>query len=208
MSTDISNGQYASTVAANRANYFKGSIAVAVIYGVFAISLFLIALFSAKAKELFIGNMLPFVLTLCIGMLVIVAMLTVWLIRYKPPTNIVFEYDNMKCPDYWTLTRSSKTDLNYVGESDKYRAKYKCVRDGNITFPEGNLSVDEDTNLQKIAIQSNTRSPSALSCNSLYPDLMSYYDIKANPDTPNKDRCEYANQCGVSWTSVCPSPPV
>lgn len=217
MSTnDVSNGAYAMKVAADRTNYFKGSIAVAVIYGVFAVGLFLIAIFSPTAKEIFTGPMMPFIITLVIGILIVVGSLTYWLVTYKPPTTVTFDYDNMKCPDFWKLVPTTKGEQAYVASNQKSRAKYKCVRDtdvlpnGSDTYALTNASTPgpqqtlQRTYMATNKIKYNTNN-NQISCNTIYPDLAAYMDKTSSPRNPNQARCEYAKVCGVPWSSVCPA---
>lgn len=215
-----------------RASYFKGTIAVAVTYGVIAISLFLITVFSPEGKTIITETLFPFTVTFIGGMIVVIALLLIAIFSVKPPPVYKLEYDNYKCPDYWQIQETPKGVLSSISSSeDKARMKYRCVK-----FIPSNNTEDEllkQNTIQRIPVNSNDEAwkklldstknayqtnyvaPTStqpgtgqLRCNIVYPELMNYYDTTYDQNdsmSPNKLRCKYAEKCGIPWTSACPA---
>ena len=46
-----------------------------------------------------------------------------------------------------------------------------------------------------------------LNCDVVYPNLLAQMDETNFPDNPNSLRCQYARECGIPWTGVCPNIP-
>lgn len=113
-----------------RAGWFKGSIVVCVVYGVFALVLLLLAIFSEKGKLLLSGYLMPFTVTLIGGMLFIILLLIIQITTFKPAITDTNIYDGDICPDYWTLEKLSDNQINQlknVDQRNKYLMKYRCV---------------------------------------------------------------------------------
>jgi hypothetical protein len=206
----------------SRSSYFKGTIAVACIYGAFALILFLIAVISSNGKSIITDAMLPFTITFIGGMIFVTAVLVISLLTAKPPPVVQFGYDNIQCPDYWKLEKTPSNVLYGIEGSDKLRMKYRCVRDPKFsTVSNGNNSVawssDQATEkrvmeLSKVMNNGNYNEADgvgtgAVNCNTIYPDFMNYYDTKNDQYEPNKLRCSYATKCNVPWSAVCPNKP-
>ena len=122
MMTTAQYNQYMS----NKANFFKGTIAVCVTYAVFATALLLIALFSESAKE-FIGNtIMPFTVTYVIGTIITVTVVAVLVSKYKPSIPVTNLYDRDVCPDYWTLEQTPASDLAGIPLETQALMKYRC----------------------------------------------------------------------------------
>lgn len=112
-----------------RAGWFKGSIVVCCIYGFFALTLLLIAIFSEKGKLVLSGYLMPFTVTLVGGMLFIILLLVIQITTFKPAVTDTNVYDGDICPDYWTLEKLSENDINglqNVDQKNRYLMKYRC----------------------------------------------------------------------------------
>lgn len=110
-------------------SYFKGSIAVASIYGATALLMFLIAVFSEAGKAILTDRLLPFTVTFIGGIIVVVTILLFSIFTAKPPPVTVFEYDSTKCPDYWKLVKTPKGILDMYPVEKRPQLQYMCVRD-------------------------------------------------------------------------------
>lgn len=204
--TSVLTQQQLKDFNAQRASYFKGTIAVSVIYGSFALLLFLIAFFSPTGKSVIVDKMLPFTVTFIGGMIIVVILLIVSIFAIKPPPVFTLEYDNMKCPDYWNLVKTSETERSGFSSEDMARSYYKCVKNDRLIvgdtntdgkYARGSVGTEFNKNganerlwdvLGKSRLTtgvltkaSGTTSASAssdlqINCNEVYPDMMNYYD--------------------------------
>jgi len=201
-----------------RASYFKGTIAVCVIYGVLALFLFILAIASVKGRELLANDLLSFTVTFIAGMILIIIVLTLQVLNFKPPNYTGDDPAAMVCPDYWTLKRTPDYVLSNISSEEKYTMQYMCQNDRATVMPAGDaakaFTVTDSTPIvrklkEKIAIMYGTQQANSgtLNCNYLFPTLMAVKDRKEFPETPNSMRCQYARECGVSWTAACPEVP-
>jgi hypothetical protein len=206
-----------------KVGYFKGTIAVCVVYGVIAVGLLIVASFSATGKAVITGALLPFMITFIGGMIFVIIVLLVSLFSSKPPKVAVFQYDNMKCPDYWKLVPTPPSGLATFPEDVRSKMKYTCVRDPNymkLAGDSGNGIVtlnnvennSENISLSKASIipyflNGNDEKNGRTNCNGLFPDYMANWDNNFDAAAGNKIRCRYAQQCNIPWTSVCPKVP-
>jgi hypothetical protein len=123
-----------------REKVFYGTIAICVLYGSFALLLFILSYFSDKIKYLLLNSFLPFTIVYVIGTILIVLYLIHQVLNFKPyKLSNSGNYDNLSCPDYWVLERvynedpTDKTLTNYFGNSFESNAvspelfKYRCV---------------------------------------------------------------------------------
>ncbi len=128
-----------------REKVFYGTIAICVLYGSFALLLFILSYFSDKVKYLLLNSFLPFTIVYVIGTILIVLYLIHQVLNFKPyKLGNSGNYDNLSCPDYWVLERvynedpTDKTLTNYFGSSFESNAispelfKYRCVLNSNI----------------------------------------------------------------------------
>lgn len=224
MDTSNLTPQQLSDFTAKKTSYFKGTIAVASIYGVIALSMFLITMFSPTGKMVIVEALLPFTITFIGGMIIVVTLLLIAVFSVKPPPEFKLEYDNYKCPDYWKLEETPAAVMNSIDPDDAARMKYRCVkpdvRNVNTLTPINNVNIDHtDTKnlLDKTqmlyggytAPTSSADGSGNLNCNIVYPEYMNYIDEtwegNNNPLSKNKLRCEYANKCSTSWTAACPA---
>ena len=203
---------------AERARYFKGTIAVCVIYGVLALGLFLIALLNERGREILAGDLFAFSATFIGGMLFVIILLTVQVLNFKPPVIDNSDPGEMSCPDYWQLVKTPEEELRNLDAEDRYKLRYKCVNKQkgilNNFGTDGETSVSSTGADQQLfefgrTVYKNTAGTKSdaqwsISCNTVFPLMMSAADKKANPDNPNLLRCKYADKCGVAWSYVCP----
>lgn len=129
----------------NKAKWFKGTIAVCVVYGTFAILLLLVALFDSRGKEMLSDTFLPFTITFVGGMIVVIILLVIQVTTFKPKKIQNGIYDKDVCPDYWKATPSSADEIAHVQGADKYLMKIKCEMDSNVFHKK--LGYDNTSNL-------------------------------------------------------------
>jgi len=202
----------------NRSNYFAGTIAVCVIYGVFSLILLLLTVFSPSGSQLVTETFRTFTVTFIIGMIIAVIMLTIAVLTYKPTVLETNPYDAQVCPDYWQLEKTDTSDATYLSASDvnKNLMKYKCVNTnklGNKSEAKPTTYSAEDSAYTK-ALYTYSESDktkkeysasSTLNCNKVFPLLLNSINSanKDINDVPNALACKYAEQCGVSWSAMC-----
>ena len=205
-----------------RASYFKGTIAVCVIYGTLSLFLFVLAIASVKGRELLANDLLSFTVTFIAGMILIIIVLTLQVLNFKPPNYTGEDPAAMVCPDYWTLKETPKYVLDNVTNSEeKYLMQYMCQNDRSGVMPAKGTAQTFATTAalpvskklkEKVAsvvygAQGNDENAGRLNCNLVFPTLMAVKDRKEFPEVPNSMRCQYAKTCGVSWTEACPEIP-
>lgn len=128
-----------------REKVFYGTIAICILYGSFALLLFILSYFSDKIKYLLLNSFLPFTIVYIIGTILIVMYLINQILNFKPyKLNRDGNYDSLSCPDYWVLERvyddnsDNKNLTNYFNFSFESNAvqpelfKYRCVLNSNI----------------------------------------------------------------------------
>jgi len=205
-----------------RASYFKGTIAVCVIYGTLSLFLFILAIASVKGRELLANDLLAFTVTFIAGMILVIIVLTLQVLNFKPPNYTGEDPAAMVCPDYWTLKETPKYVLDNISNTEeKYLLQYMCQNDRSGVMKAGDtaktfavkdlpVSTKLKTDVAAIAYgaqASGDANAGTLNCNYVFPTLMAVKDRKAFPEVPNKMRCQYAKTCGVSWTAACPEIP-
>jgi hypothetical protein len=136
-----------------REKVFYGTIAICVLYASFALLLFIASYLSEKVKFILLNNFLPFVIVYIIGTIIIVFYLIHQVVNFKPfKINRNSKYDNLSCPDYWTLEKIPITDDNKSTFKDIFSSnvnnelfKYRCVMDPKI-FDRYNIYKANETN--------------------------------------------------------------
>ena len=135
-SSDLSNLTDAELKAyqINKAKWFKGTIAVCVVYGVFAILLLMLAMFNDQGRQILSEGLLPFTITFVGGMIVVIILLIIQITTFKPKTFQRSLYDRDMCPDYWkAVPANTETDIpSTANTSDQYLMKVKCVPDPEV----------------------------------------------------------------------------
>jgi hypothetical protein len=194
-------------------NYFKGSIAVCVIYGVLALGLLAVAIMSQKMQESFQSNFMPFLSTLITGIFLIVGILIAMLWQMQAPTQSPKVYSVEACPDYWTQEVVSKEEMDLMRQSGDINVEAKSIRcvpnwafanNAAPTVELPNNSTNEDVKLLqgKASTLFGTGATSAV-CNAVYPQLFGQVDNSEALDS-NNYRCAYSRLCKVPWTAACP----
>lgn len=123
-----------------RVNKFKLTIMICVLYGIIALAMLLLALFTPWGKKFLYEEMLAFVVTFIIGTVFIIIYLANEVYSFKPLINkAALGYDAETCPDYWKLKIVDETghenrfDSNgkpfFNNQVNKNQFKYKCVVD-------------------------------------------------------------------------------
>lgn len=119
----------------NKQKIFKTTITVCVIYGIIALILLLIILFSDDMKRVLLTDFLPFITIFIIGAIFIILYLSNKVYNWKaekicPDSG---SDDFINCPDYW--------QLSYIpGNPDNY--KYVCKMNKDIFNKENTFKYD------------------------------------------------------------------
>jgi hypothetical protein len=131
--------------------------------------------------------------------------------------------------------KNSDVDYKGASAGVQNMMRYQCVPDstifgdsafGTIVSPSGTtpavygVAVTRNTNkvnhpkskLVDIAsaiytapTTGETVTTSNIRCDKMYPTFMANKDMEFYPDNPNALRCQYATECKIPWSSVCPS---
>ena len=205
----------------SRLSYYKGTIAVCIIYAVFCITLLLIALFSPAGSQLITNKFNKFTITFVCGMVITIIILVTVILMQKPTHKAIQSYDFNSCPDYWSLQQTTNTNPNYANAdmANQDLMQYVCMNTqnlGNVSNPPDigkitNPSIDMEhlySHYNKNAhFDTNKTSISTLDCSQVFPGLLNTMNAKDSSvnNIPNAYACDYANQCGIAWTGMCPS---
>ena len=205
----------------NKSNYFAGTIAVCVIYGVFSLALLLLTVFSPLGSQLLTDTFRTFTITFIIGMIISIILLTIMVVSYKPKKLSVNPYDAQMCPDYWSLKETDTTQDYYKNASvtNQSLMEYGCVNNKtlgrNPSRPsKSDISSKPDTkalydNYNDSFYTTTDAKTKTLNCTNVFPLLLNSINV-TDPELnniPNALACKYAEQCGVSWTAMCPAGP-
>jgi hypothetical protein len=206
-----------------RAAYFKGSISVMVIYGTFILLLALIGIFSESGRDYIFKENFSFTVTFIGGTLIVITLLLIQLLTYKPPEKIGALVDNTVCPDFWELKKTTPAMLNNINSSVRNLATYYCEAPTNIgigttrnslvgigtdsTLNKDFTNMVNDFNLVNGAGPSTIDSASAMTCGRIYPEYMAFKDEKAYPDVPNTLRCKFIEECAKPQGSAAGQSP-
>lgn len=197
----------------NKGNYFAGTIAVCVIYGVFSLVLLLLTIFSPTGSTFITETFRTFTITFIVGMLIATILLTIAIVTFKPSVLSQNPYDAHMCPDYWTFEKTKTTSAPYnssnVTNANKSLMDYQCkpppgLEPDNASKPE---KLDEVTGILYSDYSTSLGDSATLNCSQVFPLLLNYKNAtntKIN-NVPNALACSYAKQCGVSWSAMCPN---
>lgn len=216
----------------NKSNYFAGTIAVCVIYGAFCLALLLLTIYSPSGSQLITETFRLFTITFIIGMLIAIGLLTWSVLAYKPSEIHKDPYDSQICPDYWEFQQTDPNNLVYKdaikkNPQNQYIMNYQCVNTNkvgnnntnNIVTSMTNPSTNKNyTGTQNDPVDiralytyttSNTayNQSSSLNCSEVYPILLNSVNSGNSEikNIPNALACDYAQQCGISWSAMCPN---
>lgn len=161
---------------------FYGTIAICVLYAVFALLLLLASYLSDKIKYLLLNNFLPFTIVYIIGTIVIVFYLINQVLNFKPyKIDKNARYDTLSCPDYWILEKVNPNNDRYLknifdSNSVNYNLfNYRCKLNSNIFDKYDIYSIDSN-NYSFTNLLNSKNKPS----NTIYRD-----NIKNNPNDYN-----------------------
>ena len=102
---------------------YWGTIAICIIYAIFALILFLSGFFSEKARFILINRYLPFTIVYIIGTFIIVMFLLYQIFNFEPiKIDRNNNFDQLSCPDYWKLSKSE--DGHVRCKPNKKNAEY------------------------------------------------------------------------------------
>jgi hypothetical protein len=140
---------------------FKTTIAICAIYGSITFVILLLAMFSAKANQIFTEDIRPFTYTFIGGMIFVIVLLIIQISTFKPVALTVSSYDADICPDYWKLvpTAANEPIMTNTAADDQTRGllKYKCVPDQTLFNTYRNVSGNMNPYGQTIATSGNTK---------------------------------------------------
>jgi uncharacterized membrane protein len=114
-------------------NMFKGTIAICIVYAIFAFILVSAAYFSDNIRELLFDKFLPFTLVYIIGTIVIIMIFIYYIVSFVPKKVDKNKIDDsISCPDYWKLEilDDKAIDKSFdIATYNKKLFKYRCVMD-------------------------------------------------------------------------------
>ena len=197
-------------------NLFKGTIAVCVLYATIALALLAIIKYTETGKAFVNESNFPFAVTFAFGMIIVIIILVIKIVKFKPTKVKIQQYDDMLCPDFWQLKETDKETLRNMDPEIRASMMYECVKgDGAPDKPnviinnvsknayEKQLAGAFKTMYTDTAVKDQPDKVS-MKCNRLFPQYMSMLDNKNNPDAPNDMRCAYSQKCSLPWSAICP----
>jgi hypothetical protein len=142
-----------------KSNMYKGTWMICFIYGLSAIGLLGVIIFTDWGREYIYNKFLPAVLTYVLGAIIIIIYL-IFSIFALVPTKIKTSMNKMPvCPDYWHLENVDTTELDVMNkkmkiltstdDQDVYAKKnidLKCVPDTNV-FGDNSVQYESKKNL-------------------------------------------------------------
>ena len=127
----------------------------------------------------------------------------------KYNTNVIANNKNTEIPDYIVAVPGASQNIKDLKKYAKFSGAYS---DGNTDI----FKVDYDSKVLKIAstgylgsgteqapdsaVYTKYESEAPLICNVVYPQVLGLLD--SNTKEKNEVSCEYAKQCGISWSSL------
>jgi hypothetical protein len=203
-----------TTEALRKITLFKGTVLVSFVYAIISVVLLVTIYFTKIGAEFTQETNFPFAITFTIGMLVIIGILIYKVSTFKEDEqNVVKLYDDMTCPEFWTLAKTDSATLDDFSNETKGYMRYKCVKptdapaNTNIkidTAASGISDADKQLAAAERIMHNETGNEVNVNCGELYPKYMSSVDVRENPGPQNSMRCAYVNRCGLTWSSVCP----
>jgi len=116
-------------------NMFKGTIAISIVYGVFALVLLFATAFNDTMRDILFNKFLAFTLIFIIGTILIIMLMLYFIFSYVPVNVPVIDSDDyISCPDYWKaeIVDDSIIDKAFDPNYPKNLFKYKCIMNDNI----------------------------------------------------------------------------
>lgn len=216
-----------------RRDFFKGTIAIMVIYGTFILAISILGIVSESARNMLFVNGFSFTVTFISGTVLVILLLLIQLLNYESsPPPAKFTGENLSCPDYWVLKETPQTELDKIEDAQaRQLSRYYCENPNDSLTQKIQLPVainSEEKSITKLREVSQTYNSTSIpqqltssyhmQCNRMYPEYMAYMDKTHFKDSPTTIRCEYIKQCRsnvqgndnkrtIPWTSVCPTIP-
>lgn len=218
-----------------RRDFFKGTIAIMVIYGTFILAISILGIVSENARNMLFVNGFPFTVTFISGTVFVILLLLIQLLNYEStPPPVKFTGENLSCPDYWVLKETPQSELNKITDTQaRQLSRYYCENPSDTSLirkislpassPTEEMSVSKlrdisgKYNFINVDASQQLTNSYYMQCNRMYPEYMAYMDKTHFKDSPTTIRCEYLKQCKsdtqgrdkrvIPWTSVCPTIP-
>lgn len=116
-------------------NMFRGTIAISLVYGGFALLLLFATVFNSSMRDILFNKFMPFTLIFIIGTILIIMLMLYFIFSYVP-VNVpkIDKDDYISCPDYWKVEIIDDNVINKAFDPNypKNLFKYKCVMDDAI----------------------------------------------------------------------------
>ena len=171
--TNLIPNEYDKAIYAERAQkVHKGTIAVAIVYAFIALCLLLGSYLFDSFKFVMFTRFFVFTFVYILGTILIIGYLMYSVLNYKPiKLDRTNKYDNLSCPDYWTLEQIPIT----LGEEDNYYDafdsdnvnknlfNYRCSLNSNIFNKLGNYVASYNNNLPSLYISNTTNQYNTIS---------------------------------------------
>lgn len=208
-----------------RLDFFKGTIAVVLIYATVIILICAVGIFSDDGYRFLFQDGYVFIVTLVIGVLLIVGLLLYQIYTYKQMKQApVVSGDKYVCPDYWELKKTPDDVLTILEKRGAQLSNSNPELSGNLKSLSNyycentrNPSVNNAITINPTATDANQKKlktivenvygnpvgtpdelTNKMSCSLLYPAYMEVQDTTkdGNKTIINNDlRCEYLRQC-------------
>jgi hypothetical protein len=128
-------------------NMFRGTIAISLVYGGFALLLLFATAFNNTMRDILFNKFMPFTLIFIIGTILIIILMLYFIFSYVP-VNVpkIDKDDYISCPDYWKVEIIDDNVINKAFDPNypKNLFKYKCVMDDAI-YNKKQLYIDNIT---------------------------------------------------------------
>ena len=113
---------------------FKTTITIAAVYGTIAFVMLIAAFADTNGASGLSTEFLPFTVTFIGGMIVVLILMVIQVVTFKPVASKNKILNDNICPDYWILKASDSSDADYnsAGATAKGLMSYKCVPDPNV----------------------------------------------------------------------------
>jgi len=118
---------------------FWGTIAICIVFAVFALILFLASYLSDNVRYILLNRFLPFTIVYIFGTIIIVSYLVYNVYYFRPiKINRNNNFEQLSCPDYWKLEKT-KLDITNTEQTSLFDTNvnpnlftYKCVMDTDL----------------------------------------------------------------------------
>lgn len=194
--------RYRSTLTENERKMFdkntqktyKKTFWLCVIYGLIALVILLVGIFSQWGNSVFFTELFAFVITYIIGTIVIISLLTWSIYSFDfPEIKKELNSDANYCPDYWENeygnTDGLKKDEKYLfGEIEENQFNIKCNINDNTIYTPNDIQDQQDTETKDHKDDNGLTSDVVKSLHSLH---------NLNTDA-NLDKSEVLNKLGLN----------